>query len=1454
MLNKGTSLYAYDTVTNSWSTLASPTSVGDYADSFYYPGSGDYIYYEPGDATFYEYSISNNTWTQLTNIPGSGFSVIGSNLSGSGAYLYAVSGTNSFYRYSIAHNSWSVLTNVPENIGYGNALIYPGSGDFIYYEGGGNSAFYEYSITNNSWSSLASLPGTPGWGAIAGTPGGDTMYVLQDGAKIPWAYSISGNSWTSSLQGQANTAPGAQAGFAYPGSGTQLYVVDGYASNLIGYTFSAGYYASGRFTSSAVNLAQKSTFTNLSWNAVLPAGTTIKFRIRSAASAGALSSATYYGPTSTSDYYTTSGTAINSIHNGDPWLQYQVYLTTSNTAITPSLTDITFGYTYYSASGSLISSAYNTAAATNLLNKIRWTQTAPSGTAVKFQVRAAADDAGSPGVWSGWMGPDGTGGTYFTDSTGGQSMPSALRSGSGAQWFQYQAFLTTSDGTHTPVLNDTTVTYVVNAPPNFNPDYPVASSTGVSASENTDGTVTINYSVRDIDTDSGTFTPNQITPSFEYSIDNGVSWSAISSENLAAGDLANKAVDTTAYTTYSATWNAKAQVNGVYVTHAKVRVQANDNELANNTVKAASAAFTLDTKNPVLGGTPIQIAGGVTKVNHRDVTLSLAATDDSSFQEIVSEDSGFSAASYQGFSASTPFTLSSGDGLKTVYVRFKDQYGNVTATQSATITLDTTPPVTPSNLSISDISSVAQGYQLFISWHKNLESDFANYQVYRSVDGGGSVLYRTITDAATNYFYDPNLSGSTHYSYTVRATDDVANSSAQSALVAATPNYVDDVAPTISAVTSGSLSGTGATISFATNKLAAPTVLYSTDSSFSSTTGVTTFATSQSVVLKGLQPNTTYNYKVKACDAAGLCTTSDASTFTTTSGAGNLPVITAVTSSHITSNTATVTWTTDLAGSSLVEYATTNGFSIGTLTGQTTSTTAHTVTLLASLTPNTTYYFKVHTTDASGAEAISDQYSFTTLPNADAVTTPPTFSNIAASVVSDTGFTVSWNTDQATTSQVVWGNTLALGTTTPQDANLTTQHAVSVTGLKPNTTYYYHLVSANAAGTSALADNNGQPFSVTTEASLTDTASMSDTQIAQLSQQVSATFLQKFLAGLKDNPNVGQELFVQAATQAANAIVSPPVISGIDAQVVVGTRTAVISWITNTLANSVVEYAPASQFKSGATQPYTMAAGSTSEQATVHHVTLSNLNPDTAYHFQIHSQGALGPVAYSDDATLKTLTVNPAIVDVTLPSITEAAITAQWQTDVPTQTTINTEDTATGQVQVLTDKSYLANHSMSITGLLPSHQYNLQIFATDEQGNSSKSSVIPFSTTASTSKPVISQVQISSSLTSSNGQTTQTIVSWQTDKPASSQALYYDGGNSQNVQSTSVDTDLTLNHVLVITNFKPGLVYNVKVKSVDGSGNETISDPFNVLTPVQDASVIGLILTNFNQIFGFLHH
>jgi len=103
------------------------------------------------------------------------------------------------------------------------------------------------------------------------------------------------------------------------------------------------YYASGDLTSSAYDTGDDSDWGTISFTIVEPSATNIQFQIRTAATEGGLSSATWYGPTGTGDYYTTSGTNINSVHDGDRWIQYKAYFSGPGNN-TPTLSDVTITY------------------------------------------------------------------------------------------------------------------------------------------------------------------------------------------------------------------------------------------------------------------------------------------------------------------------------------------------------------------------------------------------------------------------------------------------------------------------------------------------------------------------------------------------------------------------------------------------------------------------------------------------------------------------------------------------------------------------------------------------------------------------------------------------------------------------------------------------------------------------------------------------------------------------------------------------------------------------------------------------------------------------------------------------------------------------------------------------------------------------------------------------------
>ena len=95
------------------------------------------------------------------------------------------------------------------------------------------------------------------------------------------------------------------------------------------------------------------------------------------------------------------------------------------------------------------------------------------------------------------------------------------------------------------------------------------------------------------------------------------------------------------------------------------------------------------------------------------------------------------------------------------------------------------------------------------------------------------------------------------------------------------------------------------------------------------------------------------------------------------------PTISARTATNITSSSATITWTTNEAATSQVNYGLTTSYGF-TTTLDSTLVTAHSVTITG-LASNTTYNYRVRSRDAAGNESVSANSTFVTAAGADTV-------------------------------------------------------------------------------------------------------------------------------------------------------------------------------------------------------------------------------------------------------------------------------------------------------------------------------------------------------------------------------------------------------------------------------------------------------------------------------------
>ncbi len=188
-----------------------------------------------------------------------------------------------------------------------------------------------------------------------------------------------------------------------------------------------------------------------------------------------------------------------------------------------------------------------------------------------------------------------------------------------------------------------------------------------------------------------------------------------------------------------------------------------------------------------------------------------------------------------------------------------------------------------------------------------------------------------------------------------------------------------------------------------------------------------------------------------------------------------------------------------------------------------------------------------------------------------ATSTPITISSIVATTTSDgTGATITWLTDEPANAQIMYGLTTTYATSSNLDIIQSTSHLVNLSGLSPNTTYHFQVLSTNASGT--VATSSDQMFFTTLATS----------------------------TGTTTDPT--------ATTTASTS----PVISGISTiNSTTGTSTTIM-WTTDQPATSRVAYGSSSGNYSTSTLVDTTLV-------TNHSVMLENLTPTMLYHFMITS-------------------------------------------------------------------------------------------------------------------------------------------------------------------------------------------------------------------------------------------
>ena len=246
--------------------------------------------------------------------------------------------------------------------------------------------------------------------------------------------------------------------------------------------------------------------------------------------------------------------------------------------------------------------------------------------------------------------------------------------------------------------------------------------------------------------------------------------------------------------TYTATFTPDANLEYNHEYTATLSTDIKD--VAGNPIAGYTWSFTTQSApdtTPPTGS--ISINNDATYTDSRSVTLTLSASDNLSgvSQMMITNSSSFEGASWESYATSKSWTLTSGDGRKKVYTKFKDGAGNISEIYSDDIILDTTPP-TVTITSPSADTSVRSEVVI-----KGTASD-ENFLEYKVEYGQGTEpsSWTEITSSTSQVTDDTlatwDTSSLNDGSYTLRLTAaDLASNSAQTQVSLRVDNHPPEV-------------------------------------------------------------------------------------------------------------------------------------------------------------------------------------------------------------------------------------------------------------------------------------------------------------------------------------------------------------------------------------------------------------------------------------------------------------------------------------------------------------------------------------------------------------------------------------------------------------------------------------------------------------------------------------
>ena len=256
------------------------------------------------------------------------------------------------------------------------------------------------------------------------------------------------------------------------------------------------------------------------------------------------------------------------------------------------------------------------------------------------------------------------------------------------------------------------------------------------------------------------------------------------------------------------------------------------------------------------------------------------------------------------------------------------------------------------------------------------------------------------------------------------------------------------------------------------------------------------------------------------------------------------------------------------------------------------------------------------------------------------------------------------------------------------------------------------------------------------------------------------------------------------------------------------TRTATITWVTDRDSNSSVEYGLSSGH-------YFTTEAANSAQVTSHSVELNSLNAGTTYYYRAQWTDTDGNLGTSPEISFTTLPA-PSISNVSVGSINLASATVEFTCTDATAVQLEYGGGVLSNTQTLNTSTATSTYSIPLSGLDSGTTYTFKLNPYDSSGDIyDNPTAFTFTTPP---QPVITNVEfepVPGALTGTEQ------ISWITNVPATSQISY---GLLNGSRQNQLDTTLTANHTMDISDLNYNTQYSVTATSVDGLGNVANSD------------------------------